>query len=197
MNQDAYIFQRLNVGDIGLSEHLESGIGRCEDPDDPDRMDPDVANLWQRMMEDVHPDDFGENPPDVHLWHRRFKLMVGKIASSGNVLLPIARHVASGLGLVYPLSDEVDMQYVEDLETPGGTRHFDDIFDRAVKGAEGVWSLVARGVLEGDDECFERIINCNLDTGRDDNERLVFWKEEGDEEGTFFSDLIDSISGLW
>jgi hypothetical protein len=177
MNQDVYIFQRLNLGDIGLSDHLDSGIARCGDPDDPDQLDPDVTNLWQNMLQDVYPDEFESNPPDIHKWHRRFKLVVGEIASSGNVLLPLARHVASGMGLVYPLADEVDMQYIEDLETPEGTIHFDDLFDKAVQGVEYVWGLVASGVLAGDDEYLEKIGNWNLDTGRDEDDQLVFWEE--------------------
>ena len=33
MHQDAYIFQRLNIGEIGLAEHLDSGIwGCCDKP---------------------------------------------------------------------------------------------------------------------------------------------------------------------
>lgn len=32
MNEDVYIFARLNLGDIGLSEHLDSGVGACTDP---------------------------------------------------------------------------------------------------------------------------------------------------------------------
>jgi hypothetical protein len=29
MHQDAYIFQRLNIGEIGLAQHLDSGIWGC------------------------------------------------------------------------------------------------------------------------------------------------------------------------
>ncbi len=177
MNQDVYIFQRLNLGDIGLAGHLDSGIGLCGAPDDPDQLDPDVLGLWENMLRDVYPDDSEENPPNISKWHRRFKLLVGDIAGQGDMLLPLARHVASGKGLIYPLKDEIDLQYIEDLETPEGSIHFDDLFDKAVVNIEGVWTMVARGVLEGDDECFEKIGNWNLDTGRDEDEQLIFWEE--------------------
>ncbi len=178
MNMDAYIFQRLNLGDIGLSEHLDSGIAMCGDPDDPDLLDPDVKGLWEKMFQDIYPDEFESNPPDIDKWHRRFKVMVGDIASSGNILMPIARHVAANKGLVYPLKDEVDMEYIEDLETPESPIHFDDLFDRAVTNIEGMWSLVARAVLAGDDSYLEQIGNWNLDTGRDENDQLVYWEGE-------------------
>ncbi len=178
MNQDAYIFQRLNLGDIGLSSHLDSGIGICGDPDDPSQLDADVLNLWQSMFQEIYPDDFEENPPDINLWHRRFKFMVQDIAAQGDMLMPLARHVVAGKGLVYPLKDEVDMQYIENLETPESPIHFDDLFDRAIKNVEGVWSLVARGVLTDDEEYLERIGNWDLDTGRDEDDNLIFWEEQ-------------------
>jgi hypothetical protein len=31
MHQDAYIFQRWNIGEIGVAEHLDSGIWGCCD----------------------------------------------------------------------------------------------------------------------------------------------------------------------
>ncbi len=55
MNQDAYIFQRLNLGDIGLAGHLDSGIGICNDPHNSDQLDPDVRKLWENMLAKVIP----------------------------------------------------------------------------------------------------------------------------------------------
>ncbi len=40
IHQDAYIFpRRLNLGTIGLAEHLTSGIGQCGQPGHPDQLD--------------------------------------------------------------------------------------------------------------------------------------------------------------
>jgi len=176
MNQDAYIFQRLNIGDIGLANHLDSGIARCDNPDDPDQLDPDVRELWKKMLRDVYPDQFESNPPDIDKWHQRFKFVVGEIAGADNILMPFARHVASGMGLIYPTAEDVDMQYIENLGTPEGTMHFDDIFNRAIKNVEKVWAIVVRGVL-ANDESYLKIGNWNLDTGRNENGKLVFWRE--------------------
>ncbi len=177
MNQDTHIFQRLNLGDIGLADHLGSGIGRCSDPDNADILDLDVHDLWENMLREVYADDFDTNPPDIHKWHSRFKSIVSNISKMGNILMPLARHVAADKGLIYPLKDEIDLQYIENLETPILPMHFDDIFALAIKNVEWMWRLVARGVLENDDECFEKIGNWNLDTGRDESGELVFWQE--------------------
>lgn len=197
MNQDAFIFQRMNLGDLGLSGHLDSGIGNCGDPDNPDQLDSDVLELWQNMLEEIYPDEFEANPPNINRWHQRFRLMIQNIAGQGDALMPLARHVASGLGLVYPLKDEIVEEYVEDLETPESEMNFDELFDKAVQSVEGIWSLVARGVLADDESYVEKIGNWNLDTGRDENDRLVFWKEEGDEEESVLSNIGNYLRELW
>jgi hypothetical protein len=46
MHQDAFIFQRLDLGDAGLTEHLRGGIASCVDPDDGHTLDPVTGELW-------------------------------------------------------------------------------------------------------------------------------------------------------
>lgn len=75
MNMDAYIFQRLNLGDIGLSDHLDSGIARCSAPGDSDQIDLDISTLWLTMLQKIYPDHFDSNPPDISKWYRRFRLI--------------------------------------------------------------------------------------------------------------------------
>jgi hypothetical protein len=178
MNQDVYIFQRLNLGDIVLAEHLNSGIGRCSDLSNPDVLDQTVLELWQSMLQENYPKEYVTNPPDINKWHKMFKLMVGGIADEGDHLWAWARHVAAGCGLVYPKKTEIDMQYVENLDTPWSRMHFDEIFDLAIKNVEGVWLWVAKGVLKNDETYREKIVNGNLDTGEDTAGQLVFWKKE-------------------
>ncbi len=172
MHQDTYIFQRLNLGDIGLSEHLDSGVCGCGNAG---KLDADIQAAWRSMLSNVHAADFKANPPDMDKWHQRFKLMVDDIGEEGNRLIPIARHIAAGQGLTYPAVSDIDFQYIKDLQVPGGRQDYDDIFNRAAENVANVWATVARGVLESEDACFARIGNWNLDTGRDDQNRLVFW----------------------
>lgn len=173
MNQDTHIFQRLNLGDIGLSEHLKSGIARCGDGQG---LDPVVKQLWDKMFEEVHSQEFQVNRPDTGKWHRFFLLMVDKIAEEGNHLLPLARHLAANVaGLTYPSLEDIDQQYITNLAVPSGHMNYDDIFDRAIANVGRVWQLVASGVLNRDDAYSAGIGDWNLDTGRDINSNLVFW----------------------
>lgn len=174
MHQDAYIFQRLNLGEVGLSEHLDSGIwGCCEVGSD--RLDPVIATLWRSMLQASYPDAFAHNPPDVDGWHRQFKHMVDEIAEEGNQLLPIARHLAVDCGLTYPAATAIDPQYIKSLKVPRKRMGYDAIFDKAIDSTRTVWSLLASGVFGGDDSGLAQLGNWNLDTGRDEVGQYVFW----------------------
>lgn len=176
MHQDAYIFQRLNLGEVGVSEHLDSGIATCRDSADPDLLDRDIVFLWMGMMRDVHPDEFVNNPPDIDKWHRGFKFGIGKIAEEGYHLIPLARHVAVGEGLTYPPKEDVDQQYITGLAIPGGKRmDYDAIFADAIRNVAGIWQVVASGAMQGRQTYLSKIGDWNLDTGRDESMRLVFW----------------------
>ena len=175
MHQDAHIFHRLNLGEIGLSEHLDSGISACCETTNKNKMDQDIARLWDEMLRDVHPADYQSNRPDIHKWHKGFRFVVDKIGEEGNKLMPIARHVAVGLGLTYPARNEIDKQFVENLKVPNGRLHYDVIFDNAIKNVGNVWQMVASGVITRDENYAGKISAWNLDTGRDDKDKLVFW----------------------
>lgn len=177
MNQDAYIFQRLNLGDVGLAEHLDSGIWNCCDAPDSGNIDPAIADLWQTMLKECHPSLFNSCPPDLNAWHQGFKIVVDNIAEEGGSLFPFARHLAVSSGMTYPASDGIDRQYIESLKIPlyPHLMHYDEIFDKAVENIKDMWSLIAKGVFHADQTYAAAIGNWNLDTGRDDKEKLVFW----------------------
>lgn len=175
MNQDTFIFKRLNLGDIGLSEHLDSGISNCSSEAGSSNLDEDIIKLWSHALETVHPEEFNTNPPDINHWHGRFKFMVDDVGEEGNQLFPLARHVAVGQGLTYPSYEDVDRQYTHALDTPDGSMDYEDIFDKAVDNVANIWTWVALGVLKENDEYVSNIGNWNLDTGRDETGTLVFW----------------------
>lgn len=176
MNQDAYIFERLDLGGIGLAEHLDSGIKTCLHSSDPRRMDEDVAALWTGMLGDVHGDEAARNPPDPHSWHRAFKFLVDKIAENGGWLVPLSRHIVGDPGMFYPSREDVDLQYIHSLEVPSGERmDYDEIFEKALANVVDRWRAIARSVLDGSEEFVAAVGNWNLDTGRDEAKRLVFW----------------------
>jgi hypothetical protein len=174
MHQDAYIFQRMNLGGIEHAEYLDHGVASCSSALDKDRLDEDVATLWTALLREVHPDSPAP-PPNPDAWHRGFRRGVDKVAESGRRLIPLARHVAQGLGLMYPLTDEIDRQFIDGLETPSGARMpYDHIFDRAVTNVRAQWAAIA-SELGGGLRYAVAGGTWNLDTGRD-GERYVFWE---------------------
>lgn len=172
MHQDSYIFQRLNLSKIGISEHFDSGIRKCGKGG---VVDSAISTLWSLMFNEVHPEAFIENPPDINRWHKAFDRMVDKIGEEGYRLLPLARHVAVNCGLTYPNPSEIDMQYIADLATPEGPMHYDDIFDRAITNVGNTWAIIANAIV-ADDNAYKKVIgNWNFDTGKDQDEKLVYW----------------------
>jgi Zinc dependent phospholipase C len=176
MHQDAYIFQRLNLGRIGLSEHLDSGIWACCEANS-ELLDSAISRTWQSMLNTVHPDKFKSNPPDIQKWHQKFKKMVDKIGEEGDKLLPISRHIALDCGLTYPSIKQIQKQYIKALKVPFGSMDYDDIFNKAIASVSQIWALVAKGVFANDQAYMTQIGNWNLDTGKDEAGSFIFWSE--------------------
>lgn len=174
MHQDAYIFGRMNLDGIGLSEHLDSGICQCG-ADDGSTLDPDIKAQWRYMLQTVHAKKYVANAPNKDRWHSSFRNVVDRFAEEGYRLLPLARHVGVNQGLTYPTADEIDMQYIQDLRVPGGRMHYDDVFDKAISNVSEMWGTLARAVYAGNNAYATAIGNWNLDTGKDPAGNLVFW----------------------
>lgn len=175
MNQDAYIFPRLNLGDAGLSDHLESGIASCSDKSDEDILDRDVVALWKKILQEVHPSEYAVNPPDIDRWHDGFNTVVETVSDIGSHLLPVARHVAADCGLTYPSFKDLDRQFIDDLATPVGHDGYDNIFNMATTNVGAIWVALANGVMSEDTAYLTKISDWNLDTGRDNSGKLAFW----------------------
>lgn len=172
MNQDAHIFQRLNLGEIGLSEHLDSGISQC--CNDNGEFDPDIKSLWLSMLKEIYPSMFKNNPPDLDRWHSGFKTIVDNVAEEGNQLMPLARHVAANAGLTYPAIENIDQQYITGLKTPTGNEHYDTIFDAAVENIGNVWAEIGNALINGS-QPVQLVGNWNLDTGENESGKIIFW----------------------
>jgi hypothetical protein len=181
MHQDAYIFQRLNLGEVGLSKHLDSGIARCGEQGDKRRLDSDIVALWDEMLKRVHGEQYAANPPDIRFWHQAFMLVLDTIAKEGNRLVPLARHVAVGAGLTYPAASDIDKNnFIDKLKVshspaPDAFLTYDVIFDKAVNNVCAIWDLIASGVFTSDTRYLTQIGDWDLDTGRDPNHNLVYW----------------------
>jgi hypothetical protein len=174
MNQDVHIYKQLNMGGIGLSEHLKNGIGRCGSSFLwVKKLDPDIKALWSAMLEKTHPAEFKNNPPKFDKWHSGFLRGVDKVAEEGDKLIPLARHVAQDLGIVYP--ETADTTYINGLNTPTGAMDYDAIFEKTVGNVAQAWNSIAQSIFNKRPELMASMPNWNLDTGRDESSELTYW----------------------
>ena len=175
VNQDAYIYQRLKLGAVGLAEHLKSGVGKCCVVDDKNKIDRLIKTIWEDMLKAIRPEEFINDKPDVDAWHKGFNQNVN-IIEEGGKLSPLARHVAVNvLGATYPAEDEIDDEYIKNLETPNERMDYDDIFDKAVKEIVKSWKILGDAVFNDGEEYLSYLGDWNLDNGKDSSEKLVFW----------------------
>jgi len=176
MNQDTYIFQtRMNL-DIHYASYLKSGIYKCSDPNDKDKIDQDISYIWNEMFKDVDMALYATNKPRIDIWHDCFENIVDHIAE--NRLVALARHVAPKMldGSVYPLFEDIDRQYIDNLEVPGGQRmNYDDIFNKGVNHVRSGWVVIASDVMRKTSLAEGFLHNWNLDTGEDENKVKTFW----------------------
>lgn len=174
MHQDTYIYKRLKLGGIGLAEHLSTGIGKCSDSNDNDKIDLTIKQIWMEMLKSVRPDEFNENAPNIDDWHKSFNQNVS-IFEEGNKLHPIARHVAVDAGITYPAEDAIDMNYIKGLLVPTGTMDYDEIADIAIQKTAQAWKILGDAVYQNQETQVAHFGGWNLDSGRDTNRNLVYW----------------------
>ena len=174
MHQDSYIFPRINVGNIGASEYLYNGIAPCSETGAAIKLNRTVSGAWNSILQECYPEQYQSNAPKIDIWHASF-IAVVSASERGPQLFALGRHVAVGAGLTYPRYNQIDKQYISNLKTPEGPRHYDEIFDRAKKNTLRMWALLAAAVYENSERYKDFIGEWSLDTGRDSNNALVYW----------------------
>jgi len=178
MNQDSYIYRRVGLGEIGESDIFALTVAQCSNSDDRNQLDRDIVTLWKGMLEDVHPELSIKNPPDIASWHQEFVSMVSECAADAVRLFPLAGVIASKMGLDYPEYVKVDRQFIDEQVVPAEKSrhlHYDDIFNHATYNVIMVWKQVEQAVCAIESSTLSTFGNWNLDTGRDENDRLIFW----------------------
>ncbi|MES9996207.1 zinc dependent phospholipase C family protein [Desulfovibrio aminophilus] len=177
MHQDAFIFRRmLNLGEIRNTEFIDYGLRQCDDPRGSGRLSPDVIAIWDTMLRGSGK-EYAANPPDFQKWHDRFLLLVDDVAEEASRIPFLGRHIAEA-GFSYPQASDIDRQYIDDLEVPGGERwNYQRVFEEAEKNVEEAWSKAALAIFEGDGDARAYFQDVNLDTGRVLVEGpLVYWR---------------------
>jgi hypothetical protein len=178
MSQDSYIYHRMNLGEIGESNIFALLVARCSTLANSTQLDHDIVTLWDGMLKDIHPESYATHQPDSALWHREFVAMVNRDTAGTNELFPLARIITTKMDLTYPAYDMVDRQYIDGLEIPSRDPqrlHYDEIFNHAVDNVAAVWRLVEAAVCDKNYPNLPTFNNWNLDNGRDEFGRVVFW----------------------
>ena len=172
MNQDTYIWERLNLGEQGLADRVKANIGSCVETSDPSKVDVAISQLWLSCLTSTFPDEVKKCKPEIDEWHKGFQFVVDNV-EEGYRLFPFARHLAAKAGIVYPSREDVDMGYIKSLETPKGSKDYDEVFDLAVSNICLYWEYLSNAIFsEADDSMF---LNWDLDTGLSDSNELTAW----------------------
>lgn len=173
MSQDVYAHRRLNLGVLDFNQQISTNVADTSDADNPDRMDADVARLWQDLLTGVYSGSYPQlGLPKIHEWHSAMHRMM-KIGESGNVLFPFARHVAAHQGLVYPPAPET--QYIQRLGVPGGLiMDFEEIFQKAFNNIVELWGWLALSLQKADSP-LDTLKSWSLDTGIDETGSMTYW----------------------
>lgn len=169
MSQDVYAHSRLNMGVLEFNRQISTNVDDTSDIGNQNRMDADIVHLWQEVLTGVYTLDF----PKVHDWHVAMRRMM-KIGESGNVLFAFFRHLAAKQAFVYPATPE--KQYIQGLKTPGdSTMDFEEIFQKAFNNIVELWGWMALS-LQMRESPLDTLISWSLDTGIDENDRMVYWR---------------------
>ncbi len=173
MHMDVHAFGRLNLGDAGLTRHLERHLSSVESDQEHHAIDPAVGDLWAHMLSQTHPDTARQDPPSPHAWYRSFVGVMNTIRRV-NRKLPFARHLGAGFHLDYPEPDALNPRYLDHLPTPHGPMSYDLLLSLAVANIHSFWRELA---ASADDPSHLKLESWNLDTGHtaEQPDRLVFW----------------------
>jgi Zinc dependent phospholipase C len=178
MNQDSHIYRRMNLGEIGESDVFAQTVAQSSSSNDKTLLDRDIVTLWEGMLNDVYPELFVGHPPDITSWHRYFVAKVTEHTNNSVRLFPLASVIASKMGEGYPTFDRVDRQFIEEQFVESDRPlylHYDEIFDAAASNVTVMWRQLERAVVADAADLMTMFGDWNLDTGRDENDRLVFW----------------------
>lgn len=180
MHQDSLIFSSMDLGDVGLTKHLNTGIASCSASNNGLSLDPTVKKMWLQMLAASYPNAARDGGPQAKpdLWHTGFCTVLKGVGAATR-LFPFARHVAANEGLLYPDVKDLNKAYTENLKTPEGFMKYEQLFDRAVVNIISVWSGIDNA-LSGSNRAFLEVLeDWNLDTGRSvSTGKYVFWRSQ-------------------
>jgi hypothetical protein len=178
MNQDSYIYRRMNLGEIGESDLFAVTVAQCSNSENISQLDSDIVTLWEGMLDDVHPELYLSQAPDITSWHRGFVDVIAEYSKRKIRLFPLANVIATKMDLAYPAYDLIDNQFVEDQLVPSQEPlclHYDEIFDHAAGNVTVLWRQVEQAICADDSSAPPSFDDWNLDNGCNEHGALVFW----------------------
>jgi hypothetical protein len=175
MNQDAYIWQRMQLGEIGSRERISNSLGSCIDSADPQKLDSSITSHWELALLDIFNLHYWNTKPEINAWFRGFKKVVDLVEDQYR-LFPFSRHVAALLGLTYPTITNIDRQFIYNLVTPNGVQHYDQVFDRAISNIRYYQQALVNAVYANG--TVDMFLNWNLDTGENPTGQLTAWDHQ-------------------
>lgn len=178
MHQDAHIWRRRNLGDIGLADYFRINIEHCSGENG--ELNPALTAIWLAALEAQYPDLYVDEPPDPGQWNRGFRRIVDAVDDAGR-MFSFTRHLLSGAGAVYPEFEDIDQSYVANLATPEGGQGYDVVVDRAVESVISIWTTIGEAISAASDADAEialtRIPDGDLDMGtRLGTSEYIFWE---------------------
>jgi hypothetical protein len=177
MTQDTFIFREIKGVELRYGEY--TGLFRmCSDPSDADKINPHIRDFWISTLKAGHPTATPwYNRIDPDKWHSNFLSRIGSASDPE----PIFRHIGEKTGLVYKTTAELTAEersrFLDQVTLPGHkTGQFKkDAFDKAVTTVIDVWNRLFVDISnKNPDGCASYILNCNLDTGINE-EAQVYW----------------------
>jgi hypothetical protein len=183
LNQDAYIFPRMNLGDVTRAEFIsDCGIKTCCQAGSK-KLDPVIDSLWKQSLAEIKIGDINmangaappTKPPAPAKWFAYYVELMDRFAEEGGKL-PILSRLLTNSGLAYPDADKVDMKFVEALPTPTGeTIHYQHLFEKAVENTKNAWANLNMALASGVANDFD-LPNADLDTGKTESGDSIYWK---------------------
>ena len=179
MHQDTYIWQRRNMGAVGVADHFDQAIRVASAGNGRTLADP-IPELWLHMFNNTWPVETTSSPPKIDEWHRGYRRIIDAV-EEGHRFFKAARHLLAEQGIAYPNPDELDDSFILDLETPSGRMDYEVVFGSAADNIALMWETVAEALNAGDEttaeEALKKLPDGNLDTGRDlATSEYVFWR---------------------
>ncbi|MDC0610766.1 zinc dependent phospholipase C family protein [Vibrio sp.] len=169
MHQDAHIWHRMGLGDIGNKERVSRTLECCSGRDSP--LDPILIDIWSLGLLSIDMPNKVEMP-NIRLWFESFQKVIN-VVEDNYQLFPFSRHVAAFVGLKYPDIKDIQPQFINNLPTPAGRMPYDELFDLCVDEVGHYLNLLWNSVVYNGD--LDWIKQWNLDIGEDENGVMTIW----------------------